>query len=482
MALVQDPNNEPLRTTILDLAAKIDAEESRNFAPTPAEFDGILDDVPPVVPNQVHSHQSAPNPSDFSSQAEPHGDGDGLSEEERQKVRDMVKARRRQSGSFNQTLDRSPNHSLNTSQMSADGLVDLGHPNLDLTPWASDSARLNEKYALIRAREEALLQRTPQRSEGAHTAAPRALPKPADPLMEKLQRQQETIRAQGDRIKELDQIVRASAHKTGRQLEDQVAEAKDQIVALEQLSAARANEHRKLFTKLIDTLNKLDASDESLNGVDEQHIKMQQRERENAEAWIMRERERLLQEQEVDAWKIVTMGKEISKLENHAMEMRTQYLDKDRSGRAQLETLHSAIRAKDAEIDMLDADLRKARSNLMFARKMVSKTCEASLRSETEYKISELHAHIQYMEAIKSIENLKKQVAQEEQGLEVINEKLSVLQRATEQANENSQLMAHRLVPVVPSFSKMALPESSVSTSVAADRYTSTSGDARYPV
>jgi uncharacterized coiled-coil protein SlyX len=86
------------------------------------------------------------------------------------------------------------------------------------------------------------------------------------------------------------------------------------------------------------------------------------------------------------------------------------------------------------------------------------------------------------MEAIKSIENLKKQVAQEEQRLEVINEKLSVLQRAMEQANENSQLMAHRLVPVVPSFSKVALPESSVSTSVAADRYTSTSGDARYPV
>ena len=296
--------------------------------------------------------------------------------------------------------------------------------------------------------------------------------------MEKLQHQQETIRAQGDRIKELDQIVRASAHKTGRQLEDQVAEAKDQIVALEQLSAARANEQRKLFTKLIDTLNKLDASDESLNGVDEQ----QQRERENAEAWIMRERERLLQEQEVDAWKIVRMGKEISKLENHAMELRTQYLNKEQNGRAHLETLHSAIRAKDAEIDMLDADLRKARSNLMFARKMVSKTCEASLRSESEYKINELHAHIQYMEAIKSIENLKRQVAQEEQGLEVINEKLSVLKRAMEHANENSQLMAHRLVPVVPSFSKTALPDSSVSTSVAVDRYTSTSGDARYPV
>jgi len=294
--------------------------------------------------------------------------------------------------------------------------------------------------------------------------------------MEKLQKQQDTIREQGDRIKELDQIVRASAHKTGRQLEDQVAETKDQIVALEQLSAAQANEHRKMFTKLIDTLNKLDGHADVLNGgseelaeEEEQQIKLQQRERENAEAWLLREREKLLQEQEAEAWKIVTMGKEISKLENHAMELRTQYLDKERSGRAKLETLHSAIRAKDAEIDMLDAEMRKARSNLTFARKMVSKTSEASLRSESEFKINELHAHIQYMEAIKSIENLKKQVAREEQGLEVLNDKLSVMHRAMEQATENSQLMAHRLVPVLPSSSTTALPD------------TSTSRNSRYP-
>ena len=96
--------------------------------------------------------------------------GEGLSEEERQQVREMVKSRRRRSGSLNQTLDHSPNHHASAHPLDESRTitaVDLGHPNPDLTTWASDSARLNEQFAIIRAREEALLQRKPRSSEDA---------------------------------------------------------------------------------------------------------------------------------------------------------------------------------------------------------------------------------------------------------------------------------------------------------------------------
>jgi len=73
-ALVYDPENMPLRNTIQDLRDKIDDEQQgRSFAPTPAEFDGILDDVPAVAPTPEPFHQSAPTPQDYppASQAEP---------------------------------------------------------------------------------------------------------------------------------------------------------------------------------------------------------------------------------------------------------------------------------------------------------------------------------------------------------------------------------------------------------------------------
>ena len=64
-ALIYDPDNQPLRNTIQDLRDKIDDEQGRSFAPTPAEFDGILDDVPTVAPTPVPSHRSAPTPNDY---------------------------------------------------------------------------------------------------------------------------------------------------------------------------------------------------------------------------------------------------------------------------------------------------------------------------------------------------------------------------------------------------------------------------------
>jgi hypothetical protein len=93
-----------------------------------------------------------------------------------------------------------------------------------------------------------------------------------------------------------------------------------------------------------------------------------------------------------------------------AMELRTQYLDNEKNGRTKLETLHRAIRDKDREIDLLDAELRKSNSNLAFAKKMALQTTEASQRSERDHKAQELKLYILYMDAIKTIERLKKEV------------------------------------------------------------------------
>lgn len=92
------------------------------------------------------------------------------------------------------------------------------------------------------------------------------------------------------------------------------------------------------------------------------------------------------------------------------MALRTQYLDREKNGRANLETLHRAIRDKDLEIEILDAELRKANSDLVFAKKMVLQKNEANVRSEREHKAQELKSHVQYMEAIKTIERLKREV------------------------------------------------------------------------
>jgi hypothetical protein len=72
--------------------------------------------------------------------------------------------------------------------------------------------------------------------------------------------------------------------------------------------------------------------------------------------------------------------------------------------------LHRAIRDKDLEIEILDAELRKANSDLAFAKKMVLQKNEANVRSERDHRAQELKSHVQYMEAIKTIERLKGEV------------------------------------------------------------------------
>jgi len=267
--------------------------------------------------------------------------GSGLSEEERRQIREMVKARRRES-SVNQSRDTSPNpapgsqanKNVEESADSKEASLETVNPAQSvLGPWAAESEKMNKQYAELRAREEALFRKEPPRKEDhkpeGSTAAPSPVPRvlpTVDPLAEKLKKQQDIIQEQGVRIRELDQIVRASAHKTGQELEDQRSEIKDQIVALEQHCAAQSVQHRKEVTKLLDALNKLDALEHSpapmlggaggtLGVAEDEEAKIKEQERQNAEAWLLREREKLLQQQEADAWKVVMIGKEISKYE-----------------------------------------------------------------------------------------------------------------------------------------------------------------------
>jgi hypothetical protein len=82
-------------------------------------------------------------------------------------------------------------------------------------------------------------------------------------------------------------------------------------------------QHRKQVTRLLDALNKLDAMERaplaggkgSLDLPEDEEAKIREQERQNAEAWLLREREKLLKQQEADAWKVVMIGKEISKYE-----------------------------------------------------------------------------------------------------------------------------------------------------------------------
>ena len=130
--------------------------------------------------------------------------------------------------------------------------------------------------AAIRAREEALglrpaLPAEPLLNDTAAHEAYDSIPQSRgeeevqlegdeeDPVVQTLTQKLQEIRDNSARIQELDAAVRASANKTGEDLKDALSEVKDEIVALEQLSAAQASEHRRQFTKLLDTLNKSDA-------------------------------------------------------------------------------------------------------------------------------------------------------------------------------------------------------------------------------
>lgn len=75
-ALLSDPSNEPLKAAMQKLRDKIrknhaavkqetDAEggdmDRQSIAPTPASFDGILDDVPSVIPTPIDPAYDVPS-------------------------------------------------------------------------------------------------------------------------------------------------------------------------------------------------------------------------------------------------------------------------------------------------------------------------------------------------------------------------------------------------------------------------------------
>ena len=112
-------------------------------------------------------------------------------EEERLRVRELVKARRRLSGSLNQSLDTSLSPQGPRSPIIAPQSVPQHAVG---TEWAQDAARMNEQFALIRAREEALLRNTKPPSVG-HAPELAGGPQPTepprrDPILEKLEKQQ----------------------------------------------------------------------------------------------------------------------------------------------------------------------------------------------------------------------------------------------------------------------------------------------------
>ena len=188
----------------------------------------------------------------------------------------------------------------------------------------------------------------------------------------------------------------------------------------------------------------LDAQRRALGtGGDEHHV-IQGAEEKAAEECHLREKEALLQANEEGAHKVLALNREISRLEHEAMLLRTRYLDREKSGRARLETLHLAIREQDANIETLDAELRKAYSNLDFAKNLVHKTSAVSLQTENESKTQELQEQMRYMQAIKSIQSMKKKIAEEDARLQALNEKIGVLDQALNTASENSSLMAMR--------------------------------------
>ena len=138
----------------------------------------------------------------------------------------------------------------------------------------------------------------------------------------------------------------------------------------------------------------------------------------------------LVQENQVETRKVVTMSKEISRLEQEALELRTKYLDKEQNGRKMLETLHDAIRDKELEIERLEGELRTANTSLVFVKNRIMTSQQVTDRRTYECKTEELQAHMQYMQAIKSIQELRNEVSEEQARVHGINEKLAVVDKA----------------------------------------------------
>jgi hypothetical protein len=335
--------------------------------------------------------------------------------------------------------------------------------------WAAQSLQMQEQYRQLRAREEALLGYNASGgllglsigdADGGVGPLEDLLIR--DPHALKLTQQQQQIREKSAHIQELDKVVRASAHTSGHDLRDEICKAKDEIVALEQLAASQAVEHRIHLSKLLSALNRLDAQDKGIQdarrgagsrkdarreagsngseGVTKERLG-EDKDRTFDKTWAVSQSSILVQENQVETRKVVTMSKEISRLEQEALELRTKYLDKEQNGRKMLETLHDAIRDKELEIERLEGELRTANTSLVFVKNRIMTSQQVTDRRMYECKTEELQAHMQYMQAIKSIQELRNEVSEEQARVHGINEKLAVVDKALKHAIENTQLM-----------------------------------------
>lgn len=226
-------------------------------------------------------------------------------------------------------------------------------------------------------------------------------------VIDKINEQQETIRAQGRRIEELDNLVRASAHRTGREMQDALAQTKDQIVSLEQLSETQCLEHRKLFTNLLALQNIFDAQKGVLPNAHQDE--RQSGERQSADSWLLREREMYTKEHETYENQVALLNNEVSRLDEEGKERSTRYTRQNSLLQSDLQALGKVVEEKESEIQMLEAHLRKTLGKLKLAQDM-SSFRGSKPAADGLSKHSELKSHMEYMSAIKSIETLKLEV------------------------------------------------------------------------
>ena len=291
LALKIDPTNEPLQTSMQVLRRKLQDEEQTESG---KGIDSGTVDVGVTAPEENNENtghvetdawwkkwQARSGMLSPTSPRSPEGgtDADELSEAERQRVREVVKARRRDS-SLNQSV-RGESGNVASTPKTSPAPPPRSSVSLQAAPagghsWEAEAIKMQTAAAAIRAREEALglrpaLPAEPLLNDTAAHEAYDSIPQSRgeeevqlegdeeDPVVQTLTQKLQEIRDNSARIQELDAAVRASANKTGEDLKDAISEVKDEIVALEQLSAAQASEHRRQFTKLLDTLNKSDA-------------------------------------------------------------------------------------------------------------------------------------------------------------------------------------------------------------------------------
>ena len=201
--------------------------------------------------------------------------------------------------------------------------------------------------------------------------------------------------------------MRASAHRTGREMQDALAQTKDQIVSLEQLSETQCLEHRKLFTNLLALQNIFDAQKGVLPNAHQDE--RQSGERQSADSWLLREREMYTKEHQTYENQVALLNNEMSRLEEEGKERSTRYTRQNSLLQSDLQALGNLVEEKEREIQMLEAHVRKTLGKLKLAQDM-SSFRGGKPAADGLSKHSELKSHMEYMSAIKSIETLKLEV------------------------------------------------------------------------